>query len=69
MNIWLGKKRGYLTDWITQKWVRFTGNKADLRSERLLLGPMGDTEKIGEDFYKQVASDENLEIVIDSNCW
>lgn len=27
INIFLGKKRGYLTDGITQKWVKLTGKK------------------------------------------
>jgi hypothetical protein len=67
MNIWLGEKRGYVTDWITQRWVQLTGKKVDLRNEQWLLGPMGNTKKIGEDFFMQVAADENLEITVNEN--
>jgi hypothetical protein len=65
-NLWLGKKRGYLTDWITQRWVQLTGIKIDLRNEKWLLGPIGDTEIIGEHFYKTLAEKEDLEIVINA---
>ena len=66
MNIWLGIKRGYLTDWITQVWVRITGKKIDLRNEPWLLGPFGDTNIIGADFYKMLAGRENLDVEINS---
>ena len=32
MNPWLGARRGHLTDWTTQQWVRRTGRRVDLRS-------------------------------------
>lgn len=64
MNIWLGKKRGYLTDWITQKWVQLTGNEIDIDTEKWLSGPAGDTRKIGGDFFKSTALEEDLDIVI-----
>lgn len=63
-NIWLGKNRGFLTDWITQRWVQLTGRKVDLRKEPWLLGPIGDTKIIGENFYKDLALNEDLDIVI-----
>ncbi len=64
MNIWLGKNKGYLTDWITQIWVRFTGRRIDLNSEPWLSGLLGDTKIIGEEFYREIASSDNMEIVI-----
>src|SRR3989337_2979848 len=66
MNIWVGNKRGYLTDWITQVWVRITGKKIDLRNEPWLLGPFGDTNIIGADFYNMFAARENLDVEINS---
>lgn len=67
MNIWLGNKRGYLSDWITQRWVQITGQRFDPQTELWLLGPMGQTKKIGEDFYKRVSEDESLDITINEN--
>lgn len=63
-NIWLGNKRGYLTDWITQKWVQLTGERFDPKTNEWLIGPMGSADKIGGEFYKQTANLENLEIII-----
>jgi hypothetical protein len=37
--IWLGSKRGYISDWMTQRWVDFTGRGVDLASDRWLAGP------------------------------
>ena len=65
-NFWLGKKRGYLTDWITQRWVQLTGIKVNLTKESWLLGPLGDTKKIGEEFFKQLAEETNLKVVINA---
>lgn len=64
MNIWLGKNRGYVSDWITQCWVRLTGTRVDLENELWLFGPTGETKKIGEDFYKKISEEENLEIAV-----
>jgi len=66
-NFWLGNKRGYLTDWITQRWVQLTGIKVDLTKESWLLGPLGDTKKIGEEFFKQLAEETNLKVVINAD--
>lgn len=38
-NLWLGKKRGYLTDHLTQVWVRRTGRKVDWTEHRWLESP------------------------------
>jgi hypothetical protein len=39
VNPWLGAKRGHLSDWTTQQWVRRTGRRVDLREEAWLDGP------------------------------
>lgn len=63
MNIWLGEKRGYFTDWITQRWVQFTGQKVNLSDEDWLLGPIGRTRRIGEDFFGNISEEMNLDVV------
>ena len=60
--IWLGSKRGYLSDWITQRWVQLTGKKVDLLHESWLQGPIGKTSGIGLTFFDQLASDSGLTI-------
>jgi hypothetical protein len=32
VNPWLGARRGHLSDWTTQQWVRRTGRRVDLYS-------------------------------------
>jgi hypothetical protein len=53
--IWLGTKRGYLTDWITQRWVQFMGRKVDLASNPWLAGPSAPTTGIGADYFASLA--------------
>jgi hypothetical protein len=60
MNIWLGEKRGYLSDWITQKWVILTGRQIDNEAESWLSGLTGNTRLIGEEFYQYVSEEEDL---------
>lgn len=62
MNIWLGEKRGYLTDWFTQRWVQLTGITVNLDEDSWLKGPIGRTNKIGEDFFETLALESNLTI-------
>ena len=38
--IWLGSKRGYVTDWFTQRWVQFTGRRVCLTAQPWLAGPI-----------------------------
>lgn len=47
-------------DWITQQWVICTGRKIDLEKHDWLIGAIGNNEKIGEDFIRQLAQQENL---------
>ena len=61
--LWLGEKRGFLSDWVTQQWVRATGRRLSLRDNPWLSGPVGGTRIIGDDFFLQYASSHGLEIV------
>lgn len=58
--IWLGAKRGYLTDWITQRWVQLTGKRVDLEREAWLQGPAGKTSGIGLYFFDEFAAESGL---------
>lgn len=60
--MWLGKKRGYLQDWITQLWVKATGRRIDPSSHQWLLGPVGNTDKIGDTFIAMLCEKDALAI-------
>ena len=60
--IWLGEKRGYLTDWTTQLWVAATGRTTSLAETPWLAGPVGDTRRIGADCFREIAAREGLSI-------
>lgn len=60
--IWLGSKRGYVTDWFTQRWVQFTGRKVSLASEPWLAGPIAPTTGISPDYFSSLASSEGLRL-------
>lgn len=60
--IWLGSKRGYFSDWTTQRWVQFTGRRVSLASEPWLAGPIAPTTGIGTDYFVALASTEGLRI-------
>jgi hypothetical protein len=59
---WLGSKRGYLSDWVTQRWVQFTGRRVSLSSETWLAGPIAPTTGIGSDYFASIASAEGLRL-------
>ncbi|MGN6556354.1 MAG: hypothetical protein ACTHLW_21795 [Verrucomicrobiota bacterium] len=59
---WLGSKRGYLSDWLTQRWVRFTGQRVSIASEPWLAGPIAPTTGIGPDYFTALASKEGLRL-------
>ena len=61
--IWLGDRRGFLTDWVTQRWVQATGRKLTLSQHDWLDGPAGSTRQIGKDFFIEYARQHNLNIV------
>jgi hypothetical protein len=60
--IWLGSKRGYLTDWITQRWVQITGRRVDLGLENWLRGPIAPATGIGPDYFSALAREEGLRL-------
>lgn len=64
--IWLGDKRGYLTDWVTQKWVRLTGRTINLNTESWLQGPIGETNQIGESYFENLSQKTRFKLVINS---
>jgi len=61
--IWLGEKRGNLSDWTTQQWVRFTGRRLALKDHSWLDGPVGETRQIGKDVFARYAEKKNLTLV------
>ena len=61
--MWLGEERGYLSDWITQLWVGFTGRRLDRADYPWLEGPSGGTRVIGQDFFAEYARKNGLKCV------
>jgi hypothetical protein len=57
MNPWLGTRRGHLSDWTTQQWVRRTGRRVDLREEAWLDGLAAPTTGVGPDLFSGVAAE------------
>jgi hypothetical protein len=58
--IWLGEKRGNLSDWTTQQWVRATGRRVSIATYPWLDGPAGGTRRIGKQFFREYAERNNL---------
>jgi hypothetical protein len=61
--IWLGDRRGFLSDWVTQQWVRATGRRVSQTSHPWLNGPTGGTRLIGKEFFFDYAGKNGLAIV------
>lgn len=61
--LWLGQERGFLTDWITQLWVRFSGRRVEFTQYPWLFGPIGNTSRIGSKAFDDLAQREGLTIV------
>ena len=61
--IWLGEKRGDLSDWTTQQWVRATGRYISLTDHSWLDGPAGGTRQIGKHFFEKYADEQGLKTV------
>ncbi|MBZ0297022.1 MAG: hypothetical protein K8L99_30965 [Anaerolineae bacterium] len=59
---WINEKNGYLTDWVTQQWVCTTGKQVDLAVVPWLSGPIGNTNRIGTDFFRNFAHTHGLEL-------
>jgi hypothetical protein len=60
---WLGRRRGRLGDWLTQRWVQASGRLVSLAEHPWLDPTSGDTTEIGADFFERVAEREGLVIV------
>lgn len=60
--MWLGRRRGHLIDWSTQRWVEWTGRRVELKDAPWLTGPVGSTDMIGVDFFERLASAEGLRV-------
>lgn len=58
--LWLGETRGYLSDWVTQRWVQLTGRRVALAAAPWLAGPLGGPRGIGADFFADLARREGL---------
>jgi hypothetical protein len=58
--IWLGSKRGALSDWLTQRWVQSTGKRVNIADEPWLEGPIAPATGIGSDFFASLAEAEGL---------
>lgn len=54
-------------DWVTQQWVILRGRKIKAEDFPWLMGPFGNLDAIGKDFFHQFAKKENLIIQINSN--
>jgi hypothetical protein len=65
--IWLGDRRGFLSDWITQRWVQATGRRVTLAEHAWLDGPAGTTRRIGKEFFSDYAASNNL-VIAESGC-
>lgn len=63
--LWLGEKRGYLADWITQRWVQISGRKIELSRYPWLDGPAGSTRRIGKEYFANLAAESGY--VIDAS--
>ena len=63
--IWLGSRRGYLSDWTTQQWVRATGRRVDLATHEWLDGPGGSTTGVGRDWIETVAKTKGWSVESD----
>ncbi len=59
---WLGDTRGYLTDWVTQRWVQLTGRRVRLADAPWLAGPAGTPRGIGPGFFAELAEREGLDL-------
>jgi hypothetical protein len=61
--LWLGERRGYLSDWTTQLWVKRTGRRVNLARNDWLSGPSGGTRGIGSSYFSELARERGLQIL------
>src|SRR3954468_159298 len=67
MNPWLGAARGFLTDWVTQRWVRVTGRRVALADAPWRRGPVAAPTGVAEDEFDRYAARERLTALPDSD--
>lgn len=60
--LWLGERRGHLSDWVTQRWVCATGRRVAGAESSWLEGPVGEPRGIGSDFFVALAAREQLTV-------
>lgn len=60
--IWLDDKRGYLTDWVTQNWVRLSGRIVNVEVESWLQGQIGETRQIGESYFEKLSENSHFKM-------
>lgn len=60
--LWLGEKRGFFLDWITQRWVQATGKRLPLATAPWLAGPVGSTRRIGPASLEAIARQDGLTV-------
>jgi hypothetical protein len=65
MNPWLGARRGTLSDWTTQQWVRAAGRRVDLAAAPWLRGPSAPPAGIREDELERYAAGAGLEVLVE----
>src|SRR5262245_14534069 len=58
--MYINSRIGYLQDWTTQLWVKATGRRFDPEKHAWLVGPVGDTDVIGNQYLQKLAANENL---------
>ncbi|MDN5200656.1 hypothetical protein QQ008_04765 [Fulvivirgaceae bacterium BMA10] len=58
--MFLDNKRGYVQDWITQQWVKYTGKRISPESYPWLMGPIGDVRLIKDQYIDTLRKKENL---------
>src|SRR5262245_39962779 len=56
-------RRGALSDWVTQRWVQYTGRRVVLSEQPWLEGPVGDVDVIGPAFFRRFAERRGLTFV------
>ena len=60
--MYINDNKGYLQDWITQVWVKWTGRTFSPEKDNWLVGPVGSTRLIKDKFIHDLASKENLAV-------
>ena len=61
--MWLDDTRGSLVDWMTQRWVQWTGRTVSLADHPWLEGPTGRPTRIGTGFFEDYAADKDLRML------